>query len=178
MTSIRNGLVVLAVLAMACGSSSDRSRAAATVPGDVVEQTVPEVAAVRIRGTNDAGLDAFLVDVLDVEVTVDGVPVELDFTGVETMDLTNLDHAWRVALFDMPDAESTVCVHIELDTPGIFMQGETSGEVDTCGLPIEFCAPGERFQQSGHAVILLDLASSIVDVGGELILLPQLQVVH
>lgn len=200
MTNARNGLLLaLALLAGCGGGSGTTSQGGAGTPpplGTVTPtvdppatpapvadpiltpevESVPARAFIRMLGVNNPGYAAILADVASITVEVDGVPVALDFSGVQTMDLTNPDHAWRLASFAMPPPGSTVVVTVRLDDPAIWERGEASGELDTCGLPITFSAPAEWLALRGHAVIVLDLERSILEVDGDALLLPNLQV--
>lgn len=187
MTHARNGLLLAITLLAACGggSTTTSQRAGdAPPPGTaapaadpiLTPESTPTRAFLRMLGANDPGYDAILADVAMVVVEVDGVAVPLDFSGAQIMDLTNEGHAWRIASFEMPPPGSMVQVTVRLDDPAHWERGGEAGELDTCGLPITFSAPAEWFALRGHAVIVLDLARSILEVEGDALLLPNLQV--
>lgn len=198
-TTVRSGLLLAIAILAACGQSSGgTSKNAGTTPTSPTSPTAPAAptasgadpvlspeptstptrAFIRILGADNPGFDALLADVAKVAVEVDGAPVALDYTGVQTMDLTNASQAWRVASFAMPAAGSKVHVTVQLDDPAIWERAGASGELDTCGLPIEFTAPAEWFALRGHAVIVLDLAASIAGSAESPVLLPNLQVMY
>lgn len=187
----RNGLLLSLALLAACGQGAGRTTqgggatppAAPTAPtSDPVLTPEPSTTAsrafIRMLGTDNPGFDALLADVAKVSVEVDGKAVALDYSGVQRMDLTNLGQAWRVASFAMPPAGSTVHVTVALDDPAIWERAGASGELDTCGKPIEFTAPAEWFALRGHAVIVLDLGRSIAGPSEAPVLLPDLQVMY
>lgn len=188
-TFARSGLPLAIALLTACGQGSTGTTqgAGATPPAATAptptsnpaltpESTTTPRAFIRMLGSANPGYDALLADVAAITVEVDGAAVPLDFTGVQTMDLTNPDQAWRVASFAMPPAGSTVHVTVRLDDPASWERAGAAGDLDTCGLPIEFTAPAEWFALRGHAVIVLDLGRSIVGAPDHAALLPNLQV--
>jgi hypothetical protein len=193
-TTVRSGLLLAIAILAACGQSTrGTSKNAGTTPTSPAAPAAPTAtgtdpvlapeavstrAFIRMLGTDNPGYDALLADVALVTVEVNGAPVALDYTGVQTMDLTNPDQAWRVASFAMPAPGSTVHVTVQLDDPAIWERAGDSGELDTCGIPIEFTAPAEWFALRGHAVIVLDLAASIAGPSGSPVLLPNLQVMY
>lgn len=186
----RNGLLLAAALLAACGqggTSTSSQGTGVTPPQETAGPTadpalLPETTAtparafIRMLGAANPGFDTLLADVASITVEVDGAAVPLDFTGVQTMDLTNPDQAWRVASFEMPAPGSEVHVTIRLDDPASWERAGAAGDLDTCGAPIEFTAPAEWFALRGHAVIVLDLARSIVGAPDHAALLPNLQV--
>lgn len=189
--SARNALLLAITLLAACGQGSSRTSQGSgvtptspatptTTAADPVLTPEPSTTAarafIRMLGVDNPGYDALLADVAKVSVEVDGAAVALDYSGVQRMDLTSPDQAWRVASFAMPPAGSTVHVTVQLDDPAIWSRAGASGELDTCGKPIEFTAPAEWFALRGHAVIVLDLARSIAGPDDHPVLLPNLQV--
>ncbi len=186
----RNGLLLAAALLAACGQGANttsqatgvtpppQAPAAPTADPAVLPETTttPARAFIRMLGAANPGFDTLLADVASITVEVDGAAVPLDFTGVQTMDLTNPDQAWRVASFAMPAAGSKVHVSIQLDDPASWERAGAAGDLDTCGPPIEFTAPAEWFALRGHAVIVLDLGRSIIGAPDHAALLPNLQV--
>ena len=191
--SARNGLLLSLALLAACGQGTGHTTqgggATPTSPTAPAAPTATPVltpepsttvsrAFIRMLGTDNPGYDALLADVAKVTVEVDGTAVALDYSGVQRMDLTNLGQAWRVASFAMPPPGSTVHVTVALDDPAIWERAGSSGELDTCGKPIEFTAPAEWFALRGHAVIVLDLGRSIAGPTDAPVLLPNLQVMY
>lgn len=190
MTHARNGLLLAIALLAACGQGSgatSQGAGATPPPSGAVTPTAdpaltpeptstPTRAFIRMLGANNPGYEAVLADVAAITVEVDGVAVPLDFSGVQTMDLANPDHAWRLAAFAMPPPGSTVQVTVRLDDPASWERAGAAGDLDTCGLPITFSAPAEWLALRGHAVIVLDLGRSILEVDGDALLLPNLQV--
>lgn len=186
----RNGLLLAAALLAACGQGANTTSQGTGVtppppatakpaadPALLPETTTtPARAFIRILGAANPGFEALLADVASITVEVDGAAVPLDFTGVQTMDLTNPDQAWRVASFAMPAPGSKVHVSIQLDDPASWERAGAAGDLDTCGPPIEFTAPAEWFALRGHAVIVLDLGRSIIGAPDHAALLPNLQV--
>ena len=194
-TTVRSGLLLAIAFLAACGQSSGGSskNAGTTDPTSPTAPAAPTAsgagpilspegtgarAFIRMLGAHNPGYDSLLANVAKVAVEVDGAPVALDYTGVQTMDLTNPDQAWRVASFAMPAAGSKVHVTVQLDEPAVWERAGASGELDTCGIPIEFTAPAEWFALRGHAVIVLDLSASIAGPTGSPVLLPNLQVLY
>jgi hypothetical protein len=186
----RNGLLLAAALLAACGQGANTASQGTGVtppppatskpaadPALLPETTAtPARAFIRMLGAANPGFEALLADVASITVEVDGAAVPLDFTGVQTMDLTNPDQAWRVASFAMPAPGSKVHVSIQLDDPASWERAGAAGDLDTCGPPIEFTAPAEWFALRGHAVIVLDLGRSIIGAPDHAALLPNLQV--
>ena len=172
-TQSRKGLLLLAVLALACGRSagSPAVEAATTPTGGLGSH-----ATLRLLGVSNPGLASATFDVDDVAVFVNGSPVAVDVSASQGFDLTVANQAWNVATFDLPAAGSTVHVVLKLAPSGVFARAGMEGAIDTCGPAIEFEFPAEWIALHGHAVVSVDLDRSLSGEGAELAFLPDVQV--
>lgn len=134
----------------------------------------PAIVSVLVRGVLNPGYTKFLLGVADVDVTVDGNPVEVDLTGVVTpVDLASGGTS-LVGRFALPAPGKDVRIRIVLEGTGSF-EGMGGGTIDARGLPIELVVPSDWLQPFRRSVMHVDLARSLVADGDAWVLLPDFQ---
>jgi hypothetical protein len=161
---------ILVLASAACGGAPQT--ASSSLP-----ESLPGRGAIRLTGVGPLAADSVKLDVESVELTCDGQPLPSLQREMGPYELTRYDHAWLLALFDMP-ASGVIHVKVKLAPKGAFGHGGAALDIDARNLTVEFDAPVAAFENARHAVIHLDLAKSLHDCAGSKVLLPQLRVLY
>lgn len=134
-------------------------------------------AAIRIRGENLNGLDTLLLKARNLRVFAGTEELEVSAPEAMVVDLSRLDHAWKLGSFVVPEGVESVRVEVTLDDFGGFAGTDAAGYLDSRGAPISFDADVETLSRHGHAVLHLDVTNSFIRVSDrERMLLPEVTV--
>ncbi len=175
MTTTKTILVTgfLALLA-ACGGQPSNgvdllgsSQSDLLLPGGTIEM--------RMRGVHPSGFSSVAVTTHSVHVWADGVPQPVTIQGTH-MNLAHTGQAWLFATFTLPLAATTVHLEVQLDNPGSYAHGSSSGSVDLYERPIALDVEAAQLRSRGKIVLHDDLSRSLTPEGSGLLFLPDLVV--
>ena len=154
-------------------------RPATTRPSaTAIISTQPQTFEVRILGVDPGAYTHVLFDVPDVTASANGVPLTID-PGEDRVDLTNLGQAWLLGRVTGPAGVSAVDFTVGFDDAGAFESPSEAGRIDARHITVSWEAPIDSLQRNGHAVVVLDLADSLVSSGlGGRTLVPQLKIAY
>ncbi|HEY3446217.1 MAG TPA: hypothetical protein VGK67_07620 [Myxococcales bacterium] len=132
------------------------------------------VVDIVIQGVDQGAYEHALLGIAQLQVAVDGCDVPLTLqTG--NVDLGIVGRSYPLARIALPAGAQAMSVRLGFDQFGAFESGAVAGTI-AAGNVLEFEVPIRVVAQSGVAVVRLDVARSLVSWGGEIVLLPQLQV--
>ncbi|WP_434345861.1 hypothetical protein ACN6A1_28660 [Myxococcus virescens] len=175
MKKIMLSTCVCAALALtACGGGSDRLdsvQGEPPAPSGPVQTEDGQRFELRLRGSAAEGYDKLELPIGAVRVTADGAPLKVELAK-DSVDVAQADHAHLVAYFYVPEGVERVRVTLQLEGLGGYAQAEGSGFVDASVAPVTFEAPVHELALRGRAVVQLDVARSIMDMGSHRLLLP------
>ncbi|WP_426749650.1 hypothetical protein [Myxococcus sp. Y35] len=178
MKKIMLSTCVSAALALtACGGDGARLSSVHDQNPTPTEQTPPVETAdgrrfeLRLRGSAVEGFDKLELPIGAVRVTADGKPLKVELAA-DRVDVAVANHAPLVAHFYVPEGVERVRVMLQLEGLGGYAQAEKAGLVDATVAPVTFEAPVHELALRGRAVVQLDVARSLVDMGSHRLLLP------
>lgn len=178
--------LLLSFSAVSCGTGQeddrlvpDQSRgapipipAASAVPTSV-PTPVAISAVLRLGGVNGSG--SVLVRVASVEMTIDGHAIPAALSGGE-IDLASESAAPVVATFELPADAGDVGIKLRFVDIGTVERDGKTLVLDLRGPPISVVSSAAQVRAGSKVVIELDLARSIVELDGQLVLMPQFTV--
>jgi hypothetical protein len=134
-------------------------------PGEQTTEPGRDV-AVTIRGANGESVRSLPLTLGDVNVTVDGRNVEPSTVEHAAIDLASRED--RVAArFAVPSGARNVLVEIRFDDYGGFeTTNGQAGVLIARGTSVKLDMPARAILESGRAEVLLDLAQSLAEAGG------------
>ncbi|AEI62029.1 hypothetical protein [Corallococcus macrosporus] len=176
MKKIMLSTCVCAALALtACGGDSDRLDSVQDeqppAPSGPVQTEDGKRFELRLRGSSMEGYDKLELPIGAVRVTVDGKPLKVELAK-DRVDVAAADHAPLVAYFYVPEGVERVRVSLQLDGLGGYTKAGAPGYIDAAVAPMTFEAPVHELALRGRAVVQLDVARSLVDLGSHHLLLP------
>jgi len=172
MKKIMLSACVSAALALAaCGGESPRLSSIQDENAPPMETADGQRFELRLRGSAVEGFDKLELPIGAVRVTANGAPLKVELVN-ERVDLAATNHAPLVAYFYVPEGTERVRVMLQLEGLGGYAQAEGSGLIDATVAPVSFEAPVHELALRGRAVVQLDVARSLVDMGSHRLLLP------
>lgn len=159
---------VCAALALtACGTGTERL--------DSVQEELPAPSGqrfeLRLRGSAAEGYDKLEFPIGAIRVTANGSPLKVELVQ-DSADVARVDHAHLVAYFYVPEGVERVRVTFQLEGLGGYVRADGVGFVDASVAPVTFEASVQELSLRGRAVVQLDVARSLVDLGSHHLLLP------
>lgn len=115
----------------------------------------------RLRGTNPGDYRAVLVEVRDLQVSVDGHALSVE-PGQVKMDLTDDGQAWLLGTVRLPDGAEKLDAQLRLDDFGGFETASDTGDLDARSAIHFQVALARTAQRTAQITALLDLSRSII----------------
>lgn len=152
MNKLMIAVAVAAVVVAGCSSSTVEPDGAKVLPYEL-----------RMSGAQASEFGKVLLVPNAIQIWADGVPVRV-LREDKTVNLATVNHAERIATFELPEGAKLISFRVELGAAGGFEKGTASGWVDTRGRVLEFDAAADWVRSQERAGVAIDVARSLQPV--------------
>lgn len=158
-----------ALVSVACGRHTGQAQLSDTG----LQQAGAKGPQLRLLGVNPGPIASARMRIEAVQVRA-GTKVLARGVSTPEVELAETKQAWLLTTFQVPAGVEEVQVSVAFRS-GTFDAARQSGDVDVSCATIEVPVKVSLLAPRNHAVIQLDLARSLVAAGGQMKLVPQVQ---
>lgn len=156
----------LVLTIVACGTGNPSPPPGA---GNAAQTVAVQTAAVRLQGVGASG--PVRVRVASLALTADGHALAGQLTGSE-IDIGNAQNSLQVMTFGLPADAHSVAIKLQFQPEGTVERNGKTQALDLRGPPVSLVADAAQIRTSSKVVLEVDLARSLVDQSGNVLLMP------